>query len=110
MRYFVVFLIYISCNLACIAQSITGKIVDEQGNAIQFANVAMLQSKDSVFVKGVVSDENGSFILNTPHQNGIVKVTCIGYRTVFLNVTDDNLGVIVLTHIAAAFGEKLKDS
>lgn len=96
MRYFVVFLIYISCNLACIAQSITGKIVDEQGNAIQFANVAMLQSKDSVFVKGVVSDENGSFILNTPHQNGIVKVTCIGYRTVFLNVTDDNLGVIVL--------------
>ena len=29
MRYFVVFLIYISCNLACIAQSITGKIVDE---------------------------------------------------------------------------------
>lgn len=55
----------------------------------------MLQSKDSVFVKGVVSDENGSFILNTPHQNGIVKVTCIGYRTVFLNVTDDNLGVIV---------------
>lgn len=57
MRYFVVFLIYISCNLACIAQSITGKIVDEQGNAIQFANVAMLQSKDSVFVKGVVSDE-----------------------------------------------------
>lgn len=96
MRYFIVFLIYISCNLACIAQSITGKIVDEQGNAIQFANVAMLQSKDSVFVKGVVSDENGSFILNTPHQNGIVKVTCIGYRTVFLNVTDDNLGVIVL--------------
>ena len=43
MRYFVVFLIYISCNLACIAQSITGKIVDEQGNAIQFANVAMLR-------------------------------------------------------------------
>lgn len=105
MRYFVVFLIYISCNLACIAQSITGKIVDEQGNAIQFANVAMLQSKDSVFVKGVVSDENGSFILNTPHQNGIVKVTCIGYRTVFLNVTDDNLGVIVLKEESMTLGD-----
>ena len=105
MRYFVVFLIYISCNLACIAQSITGKIVDEQGNAIQFANVAMLQSKDSVFVKGVVSDENGSFILNTPHQNGIVKVTCIGYRTVFINVTDDNLGIIVLKEESMTLGD-----
>ena len=109
MRYFVVFLIYISCNLACIAQSITGKIVDEQGNAIQFANVAMLQSKDSVFVKGVVSDENGSFILNTPHQNGIVKVTCIGYRTVFLNVTDDNLGVIVLKEESMTLGDVIVD-
>ena len=110
MRYFVVFLIYISCNLACIAQSITGKIVDEQGNAIQFANVAMLQSKDSVFVKGVVSDENGSFILNTPHQNGIVKVTCIGYRTVFLNVTDDNLGVIVLPYESMTLGDVIVKS
>lgn len=110
MRYFVVFLIYISCNLACIAQSITGKIVDEQGNAIQFANVAMLQSRDSVFVKGVVSDENGSFILNTPHQNGIVKVTCIGYRTVFLNVTDDNLGVIVLKEESMTLGDVIVKS
>lgn len=110
MRYFVIFLIYISCNLACIAQSITGKIVDEQGNAIQFANVAMLQSKDSVFVKGVVSDENGSFILNTPHQNGIVKVTCIGYRTVFLNVTDDNLGVIVLKEESMTLGDVIVKS
>lgn len=110
MRYFVVFLIYISCNLACIAQSITGKIVDEQGNAIQFANVTMLQSKDSVFVKGVVSDENGSFILNTPHQNGIVKVTCIGYRTVFLNVTDDNLGVIVLKEESMTLGDVIVKS
>ena len=110
MRYFVVFLIYISCNLACIAQSITGKIVDEQGNAIQFANVAMLQSKDSVFVKGVVSDENGSFILNTPHQNGIVKVTCIGYRTVFLNVTNDNLGVIVLKEESMTLGDVIVKS
>lgn len=110
MRYFVVFLIFISCNLACIAQSITGKIVDEQGNAIQFANVAMLQSKDSVFVKGVVSDENGSFILNTPHQNGIVKVTCIGYRTVFLNVTDDNLGVIVLKEESMTLGDVIVKS
>lgn len=110
MRYFVVFFIYISCNLACIAQSITGKIVDEQGNAIQFANVAILQSKDSVFVKGVVSDENGSFILNTPHQNGIVKVTCIGYRTVFLNVTDDNLGVIVLKEESMTLGDVIVKS
>lgn len=110
MRYFVVFLIYISCNLACIAQSITGKIVDEQGNAIQFANVAMLQSKDSVFVKGVVSDENGSFILNTPHQNGIVKVTCLGYRTIFLNVTDDNLGVIVLKEESMTLGDVIVKS
>lgn len=110
MKYFVVLLIYISCNLACIAQSITGKIVDEQGNAIQFANVAMLQSKDSVFVKGVVSDENGSFILNTPHQNGIVKVTCIGYRTVFLNVTDDNLGVIVLKEESMTLGDVIVKS
>lgn len=70
----------------------------------------MLQSKDSVFVKGVVSDENGSFILNTPHQNGIVKVTCLGYRTVFLNVTDDNLGVIVLKEESMTLGDVIVKS
>ena len=51
MRRLYVFLVYISFSIACAAQGITGKVVDEHGNAIQYANVALLQSTDSAFIK-----------------------------------------------------------
>ena len=40
------------------AQDIKGKIVDEKGEPLAFANVVLLNRQDSAFVKGVVSGED----------------------------------------------------
>lgn len=42
------------------AQNITGKIVDEKGEPLAYANVVLLNQQDSAFVKGTVSGEDGN--------------------------------------------------
>lgn len=105
MRRLYVFLVYISFGIVCAAQGIMGKVVDEQGNAIQYANVALLQSTDSAFIKGVVSDATGSFSINALSKDGIVKVTCIGYKTVYKNVPGYDLGTITLKEESMTLGD-----
>lgn len=110
MRRLYVFLAYISFSIACAAQDITGKVVDEQGNAVQYANVALLQSTDSAFIKGVVSDATGRFSINAPYKDGIVKVTCIGYKTVFKNVLSHDIGTITLKEESMTLGDVIVKS
>ena len=85
--------------------------VDEQGKAIQYANVALLQANDSAFIKGVVSDATGRFSINTlDKKNCIVKVTCIGYKTVYRNISDSNLGAIILKEESMTLGDVIVKS
>ena len=42
------------------AQSVSGSLVDEKGNPVSFANVVLLSSKDSSFVQGTISNEQGT--------------------------------------------------
>ncbi len=103
-------MVYISFSIVCAAQDITGKVVDEHGNAIQYANVALLQSTDSAFIKGVVSDAAGSFSINAPCKDGIVKVTCIGYKTVYKNVLSHDVGTITLKEESMTLGDVIVKS
>ena len=52
------------------AQDVKGKIVDEKGQPLAFANVVLLNRQDSAFVKGVVSGEDGHFAIDSPCNNG----------------------------------------
>ena len=52
------------------AQDVKGKIVDEKGQPLAFANVVLLNRQDSAFVKGVVSGEDGYFAIDSPCNNG----------------------------------------
>jgi len=40
---------------------ISGQITDDKSKIVEFANVILLKSKDSMLVKGVLSDGSGSF-------------------------------------------------
>ena len=76
------------------AQDIKGKIVDEKGEPLAFANVVLLNRQDSAFVKGVVSGEDGHFAIDSACNNGIIKVTSVGYKTAWKDCTGENAGVI----------------
>ena len=87
------------------AQDIKGKIVDEKGEPLAFANVVLLNRQDSAFVKGVVSGEDGHFAFDSACNNGIIKVTSVGYKTAWKNCTGENAGVIKMVADSKVLGE-----
>ena len=87
------------------AQDVKGKIVDEKGQPLAFANVVLLNRQDSAFVKGVVSGEDGHFAIDSPCNNGIIKVTSVGYKTVWKDCAGENAGVIKMMADSKMLGE-----
>ena len=73
------------------AQNISGKIVDAKGEPLAFANVVLLNRQDSAFVNGAVSGENGGFSIDSSCSVGILKVTSVGYKTIFKDCKGENV-------------------
>ena len=94
-----------SAIIPMMAQDIKGKIVDEKGEPLAFANVVLLNRQDSAFVKGVVSGEDGHFAIDSACNNGIIKVTSVGYKTAWKDCTGENAGVIKMVANSKVLGE-----
>lgn len=94
-----------SAIIPMMAQDIKGKIVDEKGEPLAFANVVLLNRQDSAFVKGVVSGEDGHFAIDSACNNGIIKVTSVGYKTAWKDCTGENAGVIKMVADSKVLGE-----
>lgn len=65
-----------------------GKVVDEKGEPVPYANVAVLSKTDSTVVCGVVTQEDGTFNIVTSETDGIMMVAMLGYKTVYLAPVD----------------------
>lgn len=91
--------------------SLKGRLLNENKEPVAYANVILLDAEDSTSVyKGVVSEEDGGFILeNLEDQNYVLKVTFIGYedylKTVRLSRGLTDLKSIVLTEASDALDE-----
>ena len=72
-----------------------GRVVDEKGEPVAYANVAVLSKADSSVVCGVVTQEDGTFNIVTGETDGIMMVAMLGYKTVYLLPVDR--AVITLT-------------
>ena len=71
-----------------------GKVVDEKGEPVAYANVAVLSKADSSVVCGAVTEKDGTFNIVTKESDGIMMVAMIGYETAY--VTPVNGMVITL--------------
>ena len=65
-----------------------GKVVDEKGEPVAYANVAVLSKADSTVVCGVVTEEDGTFNIATSETDGIMMVAMLGYKTVYMAPVD----------------------
>ena len=65
-----------------------GKVVDENGEPVPYANVAVLSKADSTVVCGVVTQEDGTFNIVTSETDGIMMVAMLGYKTLYLAPVD----------------------
>ncbi len=89
--------IFLSCIIETFAQGISGKVVDTLNEPLQYMNVVVLASADSAFIKGVVTNEDGSFNADVPlGENYILKISSIEYETKYQDVTGGNVGVITM--------------
>lgn len=87
--------IYVECVQKADSK-VLGHVVDEKGRPLPFATISLLTPKDSVFITGGVSNENGDFVIPCQPQRIIVKVTCIGYKTLTRNAPVGRLGIIAM--------------
>lgn len=69
---------------AATATDFTGKVTDENGVAIEFATVSLLNPADSTFISGTTSGASGEFALTTSTARAIVRITYIGYQPLFI--------------------------
>ena len=70
----VMYLVAITTN----AQSISGRVIDEQLQPMPFANVVLVNRSDSAFVAGAVTKDDGTFSIATDRNDGFLKVSSVG--------------------------------
>ena len=78
------------------AQKVIGRVIDEQGKPVEFANVALLSSADSTFINGGVTNQNGDFVIPCRPGRMLIRVTFVGYKTHYQPCTVGEVGNIRL--------------
>lgn len=68
----------------------TGKITDEKNVPLPYANVVALSLPDSAFVAGTTTDLQGNFKLGQVKEGQLIRISSIGYVTVYKNTSELN--------------------
>jgi len=93
-------------SIAAEAQgNITGRVIDEQSHPLPFANVVLLNRADSAFIVGAVTKDDGSFIVETDRNDGLLKVSSVGYLTQYTQAKQGNVGDIQMLPYEQTLGE-----
>lgn len=73
-----------------------GRVVDDKGRPIEFANVALLSPKDSSMINGGVTNVDGYFVIPCDAQKVIARVSYVGYKTFQQPYSSPSIGTIRL--------------
>ena len=105
MKRLILFSVMCLVAIASIAQGISGRVIDEQSQPMAFANVVLLNRADSVFIVGAVTKDDGTFTIETDKQDGILKVSSVGYIVKYIDARQGNVGDIQMQPDTQMLGE-----
>ena len=71
-----------------------GTIIDEQGQPVAYANIALLSPQDSTLITGGVSNESGLFVIPCEQQPVLARISYVGYKTIYRQCNTKELGTI----------------
>lgn len=91
--------------MAAKAQSISGRILDEQSQPMTFTNVVLLNRADSAFIAGSVTGDDGTFTIVTDCTDCLLKVSSVGYVTKFVDARQGSVGDIQMQAETHTVGE-----
>jgi hypothetical protein len=110
-RFFLLFLLFFNATTAEAGKegsTITGKVVDKQGNGVASANVLLLTEKDTL-VKATLTDEHGQFSMEgIANAQYVLKVVINGFDTYTDKVSmlaNTSLANIVLSEKSTSLDE-----
>jgi len=96
----------LSCHtLFAASEPITGTVIDETGNPLEFTNVILLTVNDSTLVDGAVTDVNGFFSLSFGTAPCFLRISAMGYEEKQIPNPHGNLGSIQLSPASYELGE-----
>ena len=75
---------------------LTGTIIDEQGQPIAYANIAILNPTDSTLLSGGVSNESGYFAIPYEQHKVLARISYVGYKTIYKICSQPEVGTIRL--------------
>ena len=81
--------IMMTMTMSAKTQDWGGRVIDEKGEPMPFVNVVLLSLPDSAFVQGATTDMDGVFKIVTDVNQGLFKVTSVGYQTLYINAGQD---------------------
>ena len=105
MKRLILFSLICLVAIASTAQGISGRVIDEQAQPMPFANVVLVNRADSAFIAGAVTKDDGTFSISIDKQEGLLKVTSVGYTTKFLDARQGNVGNIQMQPDTQTLGE-----
>ena len=73
---------------------LTGTVLDEQGQPIAFANVALLSPQDSTLLNGGVTNESGYFAIPYEQEQILARISYVGYKTIYRLCDKPEMGTI----------------
>ncbi len=71
-----------------------GTVLDETGQPLPYANVALLSPRDSTLITGGVTNESGLFVIPCDQSGVLARITYVGYRPVYRHCKTPHLGTI----------------
>ncbi len=71
-----------------------GTIIDEQGQPIAYANIALLSPQDSTLITGGVSNESGLFVIPCEQKPVLARISFVGYKTIYKRCETSDIGII----------------
>lgn len=74
-------LITVECMLKS-ERKLIGRLIDNHNLPVEFANIQLLNPKDSSFLCGGVSNANGDFVIPCQQKQALMKVSFVGYKTI----------------------------
>ena len=105
MKRLVLFSVMCLVAIASIAQVISGRVIDEQSQPMPFTNVVLVNRSDSAFVAGAVTKDDGTFSIATDRNDGLLKVTSVGYIIRYIDARQGNMGDIQMQPDTQMLGE-----
>ena len=91
--------------IASTAQGINGRVIDEQSQPMPFVNVVLLNRADSAFIAGAVTKDDGAFTIETDRNDGLLKVSSVGYLPQYVQARQGNVGDIQMQPDTQTLGE-----